>query len=830
MIVRLALVGCLGGVALTAGLGWVEYRAARQLEATRAANRFAQSVRQLRHTLAPALTGNERDAASQVLYDIVEHPDIVATRLRRPGWAPLTAGPWQSHTPGPEAHAPAADSADASTADDPFLRAFLQQTPTLFTFELGDGDQPATLMLLTDGSAVHQLAVRRAVQNAAASWVPLGLVMLVGLLFVRTWLTQPLNKLIGLAASDANAEQFVIAAARTGGELGVLASSIGAMLRRLDHTARQLHQREAELDHLYQHAPMAVVSVDNDGAIRALNDRAAELFAAPDPSAMTGLSILDYLHPGDRARFRQRVDELEVQADTRLALRMSLGGRVREFQTHMMAIERRDGGPREIRLSFADVTEARRIAREAEEHRRLLDLVIDHMADSVLLVNPEGRIISANTPLERLLGVGRPQLVGERHDPAALWTPLEPIDTEAFERKTEAAARRPDQPFEGRFECAVGAYQIQATPVTDEDGTLLAQLWLVRDVSYAVENRRLLDQREAQLQAIRRIGRELHEATSVNDLLERSVTALRDVIGVEAAGVALRGRRGEARCRLLADDGQPCVGLLAGRALRDGVVEAVMPRVLTASDSSFWPDLASAGPWAEPLVRAGLETLAVAPLKAGGQTQGVAWIARRGGERIEPHQLYVLEAVGPILSTAVLNAELREDLRDMAMTDPLTELPSFGQFEWLARRLAVRQKDWALLFVDVDRFRRLNDRLGVSAANAALRAVATLLRETCRSIDQPIRHSGDKFLLVCPATTIDEARTLAHRVHQTLVDTPLQLDGESVAITCSIGVAAGRGPQTVNTLLDAAQARLRVAQARGRNLVVADDHPTEAAG
>lgn len=819
LVVRLTLIVGVGGVALAAALGWAEYRHARQVEACAAARQLSRSIADARPAVARAINHDDRHGALDLLHDLAAEPSVAAARLVRSGWSAMAAGAWQSFRE-PSALADGSPVPSRYNSVD-LVDAFVHRTPSLVRVPVGE-DGEAMVLLLTDGRRVRELALGRALRNAGMSWAMLGGLVLIGLGLLHLWLTRPLRNLIHLAASDADAERFVLAAARTGGELGVLAGTIGGMLRRLDGARRQLAERETEIRDLYQHAPMAILTASVEGVVEDGNDRAAAMFAAPDPGGLERMNLLDASHPGDRAALRARLADPEA-GPAHQTLRIQVAGRTREYDAHFMSVHRAGRPVRSVRITFADATEARRISDAARQRQRLLERVIDGLGDAMLIANPEGRILAVNTALERLLGIGAAQLVGQPHEPAALWTPIEPLDAHSFEHGVEEAARLVDRPFEQRVQCAVGAYRFQARPVTDDAGELLGQLWVVTDESDAVQSRRMLDQREAQLKALRRFGRQLHSAAGVDDLLERSARALREVIDVEAAGVAVRGGPNDPRCRLLIDDGQACVPLAPARSARKAVAEDLMPRVLAATDSSFWPDLTAAGEWARPLTRVGLESLAAAPLLAGGEAQGIAWLARRGGERLEPHQLHLLEAVAPILSTALLNAALREALAEAAMTDPLTDLPSFARFEVLANRLAARGEPWALLAIDIDRFGDLNELLGVAAANQTLRAVGDLLRSICRSNDQPIRHSADTFLVVCPRSTIEEALALAERIRRTVGCQPHGITGDAVEITCSIGVAAGRGRQTRQTLLAEAQARLRAAQATGRDRVVGDD-------
>ena len=128
--------------------------------------------------------------------------------------------------------------------------------------------------------------------------------------------------------------------------------------------------------------------------------------------------------------------------------------------------------------------------------------------------------------------------------------------------------------------------------------------------------------------------------------------------------------------------------------------------------------------------------------------------------------------------------------------------------------------DAALLCLDIDRFKQLNDRYGHVAGDAALIHLASLLRQSLRDRDLAVRMGGEEFALWLPDTPAAEAREVAERVRRMIAETPFLWSGQDIAMTCSVGVAAV--PHTtrgVANLYPAADAALYRAKERGRNRV-----------
>ena len=161
-----------------------------------------------------------------------------------------------------------------------------------------------------------------------------------------------------------------------------------------------------------------------------------------------------------------------------------------------------------------------------------------------------------------------------------------------------------------------------------------------------------------------------------------------------------------------------------------------------------------------------------------------------------------------------------EELLRRAITDPLTGLAN--------RRLLIDHLDLALagcrrtgrsvavLFLDLDHFKAVNDDLGHAAGDRVLIEVASRVRRAVRPSDTAARIGGDEFAVVCAdLASLDEAAAIAFRIF-TALETPVDLEVQSMVVTASIGVAAGSvGEIDADTLLAQADAAMYLAKANG---------------
>jgi diguanylate cyclase (GGDEF)-like protein len=167
---------------------------------------------------------------------------------------------------------------------------------------------------------------------------------------------------------------------------------------------------------------------------------------------------------------------------------------------------------------------------------------------------------------------------------------------------------------------------------------------------------------------------------------------------------------------------------------------------------------------------------------------------------------------------------LRRQFRELAEQDTLTGLANRRQFQASLAAACVAGTPFAILFIDLDRFKGVNDSYGHAAGDKLLQLVAQRLRATVRSRDLVARLGGDEFaILQAPVATIASAQALAERVVQQIA-APFEIDGQPVEIGASVGVQLSQeGERDTNRLLNTADAALyRVKEAGGGSFFLAE--------
>jgi len=205
------------------------------------------------------------------------------------------------------------------------------------------------------------------------------------------------------------------------------------------------------------------------------------------------------------------------------------------------------------------------------------------------------------------------------------------------------------------------------------------------------------------------------------------------------------------------------------------------------------------------------------------QEPGVGWLLQ------DPRRHAGLAAAWLVLAMAISGglialvlSRLIQRIESLTRHDPLTGLCNRRELrEQLARQQvrAQRGRCHALLMVDLDHFKRINDELGHAAGDAALRHVARLLQASLREQDCAARYGGEEFALLLPDTPLAGAQALAERLRATLAASVWSWQGRHWPLTASLGLAMAAPGRFADALVEAADRAMYQAKAQGRNRV-----------
>jgi diguanylate cyclase (GGDEF)-like protein len=231
------------------------------------------------------------------------------------------------------------------------------------------------------------------------------------------------------------------------------------------------------------------------------------------------------------------------------------------------------------------------------------------------------------------------------------------------------------------------------------------------------------------------------------------------------------------------------------------------------------------------------DSLLAVPLRVPTEVLGaLVLIGRRGAFDATARQ--VLGMLGNQAGAALLAIRLKDRERERASRDGLTALYNRREFDRLLQAAVAREERqegrFALLLLDIDHFKKLNDSFGHPSGDAALRNTARLLEKHLRKGDHAARYGGEEFAAILPGADEKGARQLAERIRRAVGEAEVEVaPGQTARVTVSLGVGVwpddGREPES---LLAAADRALYAAKQGGRDRVVAASSvppPTSAA-
>ena len=202
-----------------------------------------------------------------------------------------------------------------------------------------------------------------------------------------------------------------------------------------------------------------------------------------------------------------------------------------------------------------------------------------------------------------------------------------------------------------------------------------------------------------------------------------------------------------------------------------------------------------------------------------------------GGPSAAQRALQLFLQLAPMLLVAFVTTRLADDIRRaldrirfISETDELTSLYNLRAFMNIAERLHRQAKryrrPYALLMIDSDNLKAVNDTHGHDCGNELLKLTTHGIRRQLRDTDVPARYGGDEFILLLPETNAEGARELGERIRRVIAERPLRTQSAEIRTTVSIGIASfpDHGDDLKGVLNKADQA-MYISKKSGRNRV-----------
>ena len=442
-----------------------------------------------------------------------------------------------------------------------------------------------------------------------------------------------------------------------------------------------------------------------------------------------------------------------------------------------------------------------RLFARATEERNFVSNVVDTAAALVVVIDADGRIQRFNPACEVVTGFTCEEARGKP------WHELiRPSEVDQVRRDWPALlASDGSRQFDAGVRTRSGETRLvawSAIAVRDAEGKADHVIATGIDITDRKRGEHELRRRLKREAAVAELGRQGLEGISLQELAKRSVELVAAHLELERAEVWEVARF----------SGELVLTAATGGLPGDDDGEPVLPAHALESD--------------RPVVMEDGVSVTIP-----GQRHPHGVLAGYSAQRrvFSQDEALFMQSVAHVLAAAIERWRTEESIRHNALHDPLTGLPNRTLFlNRLAHVFAKRElssSSAAVMFLDIDNFKLINDSLGHEAGDRLLRAVAPRLAEVVRPTDTVARFGGDEFVVLCEEVLDGrDALQVAERLQEAL-SRPFQLDDEEHVLSASIGVALANGRySTPEEAMRDADAAMYRAKERGRaNCELFDD-------
>jgi len=209
--------------------------------------------------------------------------------------------------------------------------------------------------------------------------------------------------------------------------------------------------------------------------------------------------------------------------------------------------------------------------------------------------------------------------------------------------------------------------------------------------------------------------------------------------------------------------------------------------------------------------------------------KGFFQLARKTPPAFSTEDMQFIETLASSMMTIVKNYQLYERQVQLATTDGMTQLYNHRYFQEALGREISRSRRYgapvSLIYMDIDHFKKFNDTYGHQIGDEVLKLVSRTIKRNLRDSDVPCRYGGEELVAILPDTDQDGGYIAAEKIRTAIEAMRLPIDGKSVKVTISIGVASyPRNAETKEQLIEAADGALYIAKEGGRNQTVKSDN------
>jgi diguanylate cyclase (GGDEF)-like protein/putative nucleotidyltransferase with HDIG domain len=342
---------------------------------------------------------------------------------------------------------------------------------------------------------------------------------------------------------------------------------------------------------------------------------------------------------------------------------------------------------------------------------------------------------------------------------------------------------------------------------------------------------RSITQAQREVFALHEIAQTIGSSLNMNDTVTLIANKLRAIVPFDTCMIFVVDDRSGKAIAVHASGDHADLFKARRISIGDGITGWVIANSRSMCNSS--PELDLVG-LADDISRS-YQGVLVSPLIREDGAFGAISLYSKGRTSYTTEHVRLLESVAQHAASALNNAMTFERTKESALTDPLTELPNArGFYMMLEQRLAECQRQnresLALISMDVDDFKQINDQWSHAIGDRLLASIGRVIRKELRQMDILSRYAGDEFVAIMPMASQSMSEMIAERIRKAVSEHKFSVrTGKTVEVTISVGIACfPENGETTEELLTTAARNMQRDKHTRKNLISLSNMPTPA--
>ena len=521
---------------------------------------------------------------------------------------------------------------------------------------------------------------------------------------------------------------------------------------------KALHESGEKLQLTLESIQDGIIVIDNDSNVVDANEATVRMSGYSRKEELIGQNALQWLAPKDRNLMR---DDLQhrIEGHPKETMEYSIhpkDGRSLELELTASTLHDEDGKPTGYIAVLRDVTKRKEAEEKLRESEKKYKELVEQEKDVIFAIDVNGRFTTMNSAVATW-GYNPSDLIGEHYSkyiPPDLTKKLEDDLSKPLRSSGEIVAEAIGIDSEGK------RHPIEfSAMVIMENGKFNGIRGIARDIAERKRAEEALKQRNRELATLNKIAEAVSHPFGLNKVLRTALDSVLETMDFAGGSIWLVDPE-SSKLRLVASKGAKDM-LTAGSALSKTIETGE-----TASTAYNGKDKSGRSKKALKQNDDEGKSIVSVPLKSKGETLGVLGVVGMNAFTIDDMRL--LETVGDQIAVAIENAQLLDRLNELSITDELTGLFNRRRLYEVLESEIDRTRRYgrciSLAMIDLDGFKKYNDKFGHANGDAILTDFAKLLTETLRRTDTAFRYGGDEFIVILPATNAERAKEVIERI------------------------------------------------------------------